>query len=102
MPPPHDPSLWLDILRGLNAAMALYVLVLAALLAPWWARLDMTLRFLLLGMLSLSTVLGWGALESLLRDVPGGSRTIAAVPAHLWTCAGVTLAYLKHRTKETP
>ncbi|GAA1333984.1 hypothetical protein GCM10009592_28920 [Brachybacterium rhamnosum] len=102
MPPPSDPSLWLDVLRGMNAAMAFYVAVLAALLAPWWARLDMTLRFLLLGMLALSTVLGWGALESLLRDVPGGSRTIAAVPAHLWTCVGVTLAYLKHRTKETP
>lgn len=102
MPPPHDPALWIEVIRGLNAAMSVYVLVLSALLIPWWARLDMTLRFLLLGMLALSAVLGWGALESLLRGVPGGSRTIAAVPAHLWTCVGVTLAFLKYHAKETP
>lgn len=101
IPPPHDPEVWVTALRVMSVAMTAYFLLLGALLWRWWAGLEVTLRFLLLGLLAMSLVVGWGALESILREVPGGSRTIAAVPANLWACAGITLAYLKHRPKET-
>lgn len=102
IPPHHDPEAWVTVLRVLSVAATAYFIVLGALLWRWWAGLDVTLRFLLLSLLAMSIVVGWGSAESLLRDIPGGSRTIAAAPANLWACAGITLAYLKHRSKETP
>lgn len=100
MPPHHDPEAWVTVLRLMSVALSVYFVVLGALLWRWWTTLDMTLRFLLLSLLAMSIVVGWGSLESILRDVPGGSRTIAAAPAQLWAAFGATAAIVRYRKEQ--
>lgn len=91
-----------DVLRWMNVALALYVLVqcLRPASARWWSTRPAEVRFLLLGMIALVLAAGWGTAESLAAHLPGGTRVPPLTIALAWTAIGATL--LHHRIRKDP
>lgn len=86
-----------DILRFINALMALLSLIGMAMLYHWWASRPRAERFLLMALMALVAVTGYASLEALIMDVPPGARVVFYTPALLYCLYGVIGTYRKIR-----
>lgn len=94
-------SVW-DVARVVNVLLAVYVLSRSGLLWAWWDGQAKSLRILLLGLLSVLAVVGWGSIEALIDGVRGGSRVALFTPALAWAAWGITLLARERRALARP
>ncbi len=80
-----------DWIRLLNATLTLIAMILAVPLAPRWVARPIADRFLAAAGLGCAAVLGWGAVEAIIADIPGGSRVLLATPFHAWMTLALIL-----------
>ena len=85
----------IDYVRILNAGLTLSTLVYA-----WKVRASFTARpvhdrFFALAGLGCSLILGFGAIEAIVSDIPGGARVLLATPFHIWMLASLAMIYRK-------
>lgn len=84
-----------DVLRLINALLAGLSLVGMCSLYSWWVTRPRAERFILLSLMFLVIVTGYGSLEALLMDVPPGARVVFYTPALLYCLYGVVSLYRK-------
>lgn len=85
----------IDYVRILNAAITVSTLVYA-----WKVRAHFTARpvhdrFFTLAGLGCSLILGFGAVEAVATDIPGGARVLLATPCHAWMLASLVMIHGK-------
>ena len=85
----------IDYVRILNAAITVSTLVYA-----WKVRAHFTARpvhdrFFTLAGLGCSLILGFGAVEAVATDIPGGARVLRATPCHAWMLASLVMIHGK-------
>lgn len=95
-----------DFVRILNVGLAVVCIIAMWGLFRWWLSKPRHERFLLLSLLFMVVVTGYGSLEALLADAPPGARVILYTPALLYCLYGTMSAYRKYKrvirlTKET-
>ena len=86
-----------DVLRLANAIIAILSLIGMTMLYHWWASRPRAERFLLLALMALVAVTGYGSLEALIMDVPPGARVVFYTPALLYCLYGIVGLYRKIR-----
>ena len=84
-----------DVLRVINALLALISLIGMATLYPWWVTRPRAERFLLLSLMALVAVTGYASVEAFIMDVPPGARVLLYTPALLYCLYGVVGTYRK-------
>lgn len=85
----------IDYIRMLNAALALSTLVYAWKLRRNFAARPVHDRFFALAGLGCSVILGFGAIEAIIADIPGGARVLLATPFHIWMLAALVMIHGK-------
>ena len=85
----------IDYIRMLNAALTLSTLVYAWKLRRNFAARPVHDRFFALAGLGWSVILGVGAIETIIADVPGGARVLLATPFHIWMLASLVMIHGK-------
>ena len=85
----------IDYVRILNAALTLSTLVYAWKIRASFAARPVHDRFFALAGLGCSLILGFGAIEAIVSDIPGGARVLLATPFHIWILASLAMIYRK-------
>lgn len=81
----------IDYVRMFNAALTLSTLVYAWKLRRNFAARPVHDRFFALAGLGCSVILGFGAIEAIISNVPGGARVLLATPCHAWMLASLVM-----------
>ena len=74
-----------------NAALTLSTLVYAWKLRRNFAVRPVHDRFFALAGLGCSLILGFGAIEAIVSDIPGGARVLLATPFHAWMLVSLVM-----------
>lgn len=85
----------IDYVRLVNAALTLATVMYAVKLRDDFAERPLHDRFFALAGFGCSLILGFGAIEAIVSDIPGGARVLLATPCHAWMLASLVMIHGK-------
>ena len=79
-----------DLIRVINVALIAYCVVVGWLARDWWRTQGSHARFLLIGLAWIFLTTGYGTVEAMVHDAPGGTRVLLDRPGLIWAADAVT------------